>query len=326
MRRAWKRGRGRIAFVAAAAALVAVATVAGLVLAASDEGETAAVAVQPNSVVLVDPDGNRVVDVIQLDGKPTRLAYGDGEFWVVSTEARQVVRVDEEDGSVERFQVGAEPYDVAVGAGAAWVPDHGLRRLLRIDAQSGEVRQSEIFDGQAVSVGYGFDAAWVVVVPGVLMRVDPDTLDATEAAADVGETTEFFEPKLAFTDDALWIASPASGELTRVDPVAATVRTQADTGITGVAAAGRAVWVTNDAGFLSTRTVKAKRIRVGEAPVDVTATENALWVADYDGKAVIRVDPNERRVIARVELEFNPVAVAAGERLVAVAVEQSPFS
>lgn len=61
-------------------------------------------------------------------------------------------------------------------------------------------------------------------------------------------------------------------------------------------------------------------------PLDVTATEDAVWVADHEGEAVVRVDPKDRRVVARVVLGFNPVAVGAGARLVAVAVEESPFS
>jgi streptogramin lyase len=317
------RGRG-LAAVAGVVVIAAAIALAAVAL-SGDEEANEPVAIVSNSLVLIDPEENRVVDAVPLGGRPTRLAYGEGAFWVVAPEVRQVVRVDEE-GGTSRFDVGAEPYDVAVGAGGVWVPDHDLRRLLRVDAETGEVRQTVDLGGPAVAAGYGFGAAWVVVAPGSLVRVDPDTLRVTTTTLGVSETAEFAEPKLAFGADALWISSPANGVLTRVDAEARTKATRVASGITSVATRRDAVWTTLEDGYLTqVGGGDRARLRVGQIPIDVAVARDAVWVADYEGNAVNRIEWETRRVVATIRLGLNPVAVAVGESLVAVAVEESPF-
>lgn len=309
----------------AAGVVIAAATVVGAVALLRQEEANEPVAIASNSLVLIDPDENRVVDAVPLGGRPTRLAYGEGAFWVVAPEVRQVVRVDEE-GGTSRFDVGVEPYDVAAGAGGVWVPDHDLRRLLRVDAETGEVRQTADLGGPAVASGYGFDAAWVVVAPGSLLRVDPDSLRVTRTTLGVAETAEFAEPKLAFAADALWISSPANGVLTRVDTEARRTAARVASGITSVAARRGTVWTTDEEGYLTqVGGGDRARVRVGQIPIDVAVARDAVWVADYEGDAVKRIDWRTRRVVATIRLGLNPVAVAVGESLVAVAVEESPF-
>jgi hypothetical protein len=49
-----------------------------LVIGASDDDETTSVAIRSNTLVLIDPEEDRVVDAVALNGTPTRLTYGDG--------------------------------------------------------------------------------------------------------------------------------------------------------------------------------------------------------------------------------------------------------
>ncbi len=55
----------------------------------------------------------------------------------------------------------------------------------------------------------------------------------------------------------------------------------------------------------------AALVQIGGQPQDAVAAGGSLWVTDFEG-AVIRVDPETRRVIARIDVEGNPAGIAAG--------------
>jgi hypothetical protein len=52
-------------------------------------------------------------------------------------------------------------------------------------------------------------------------------------------------------------------------------------------------------------------VAIGGIPVDGVLHEGSLWIADHAGARVLRVDPRERRVRARIALPGAPVAIAA---------------
>ena len=53
-------------------------------------------------------------------------------------------------------------------------------------------------------------------------------------------------------------------------------------------------------------------VTVGGNPVDGTFTDGSLWLADFRGRAVLRVDPSRRRVRSRIPLAGEPGSIAAG--------------
>lgn len=53
-------------------------------------------------------------------------------------------------------------------------------------------------------------------------------------------------------------------------------------------------------------------LNVGGNPVDGAFYNGSLWVADFRGRAAVRVDPIRRRVRSRVRLAGEPGAIAAG--------------
>jgi DNA-binding beta-propeller fold protein YncE len=67
------------------------------------------------------------------------------------------------------------------------------------------------------------------------------------------------------------------------------------------------------------------RIKVGSEPQDVAATSDGVWVAEYGDRSVVRLDSRSRRVVARIKLPFHPVALAAGDGVVAVAIVGPPL-
>ena len=280
-----------------------------------------------NLLFLVDAKHADVADAVAVCDGPSRLAYGDGAFWVVCPESRTVVRVDAKpDAETTRFHVGKEPYDAAVGGGALWVPDHDGQRLVRMDLDSKEIRGSAGLGQPAISVGFGFDSAWVIVADGSLLRVDPESLRVTTTIHGVATTLEGTEPKLAFDDRALWISSPADSTVARVDPRSRRVDKRTISQAMGISAGAGAIWVAdNETAIWRIGRSGTRRSKVGLQPQDVAATDDGIWVTLYAGKRLVRVDPTSGRVDAIFHLPYAPVAVAAGGGLVAVAVLGPPL-
>ena len=59
-----------------------------------------------------------------------------------------------------------------------------------------------------------------------------------------------------------------------------------------------------------------KVVRIGGTPADGVFAHGSLWVAEFDGRRVVRIDPETREVTARIPVDEQPEAMAsAGERL-----------
>jgi YVTN family beta-propeller protein len=277
--------------------------------------------IRGNSLALIDAKSDDVIADIAVGRYPTRVVFGRGAFWVVSPDSGIVVRVAVATKAATRFHIGKDPYDVAIGAGALWVPDHDGQRLLRFDLESHAVRETRDLGMPAISVGFGFGSVWLVVADGTLLRIDPRTLRATRSIPDATTAIEGSEPKLAFDRSSVWISSPAESTVARIDPMRGRIRKRMLIGATGVSAGADAVWVAdNSTAIWRFDGGRPQRIRVGMQPQDVAATAESVWVADYGDRALVRLDPTSRRVLTRVKLRRQPVAVATGGGVVAVAM------
>jgi streptogramin lyase len=317
MRSPWPLHLGSVLLVT-----VALATACG----GSASSQTEPVKIRGNSLVLIDAKSARVIADVAVASNPTRVAYGHGAFWVVSPDASLVVRVDVHTKAATRLHIGKHPFDVAIGGGALWVPDHDGHRLLRFDLESHALRETRNLGLPAISAGFGFRSVWLVVADGRLLRIDPRTLRETGSVPEATTTSEGIEPKLAFDHSSVWISSPAESSVARVDPTRGTIDKHILIGATGISAGAGAVWVADNATAIwrfSGR--RPQRIEVGTQPQDVAATSEGVWVADYGDETLVRVDPTSRRVVARIKLPHHPVAVAAGQGVVAVATLGSPL-
>jgi hypothetical protein len=52
-------------------------------------------------------------------------------------------------------------------------------------------------------------------------------------------------------------------------------------------------------------------VRIGGQPFDAVYAHGSLWVTDYRGARVLRVDPRARRIVARISVDGQPSAIAA---------------
>src|SRR4051812_7539789 len=127
--------RRRLALAAAALAVLVAAAVAVFVATRGSGGGLAAVA--PNSVGVIDPESNRIVDEVQVGNRPGPIAVGRGSVWVGNLDDRNLTRIDARTRSVTKTidLDDRTPTALAFGAGALWVA-HGARgELSRVDVQ-----------------------------------------------------------------------------------------------------------------------------------------------------------------------------------------------
>ena len=285
-------------------------------------GRAKPVEIRGNSLALVDAKSHKVIADVPVGRDPTRVAYGQGAFWVVSPEVGVVVRVDVDTKAAKRFRIGKDPYDVATGGGALWVPDHDGQRLFRLDLQSSALRETRNLGGPAISVGFGLGSVWLAVADGSLLRIDPRTLREEQSIPEATTAIEGTEPKLAVARGSVWISSPAESSVARIDPTSGTVSKRIVSGATGISAGAGAVWVADDQSAIwRFGDGQPQRIRVGSQPQDIAATSESVWVTDYGAQALVQLDPESHHVRARIKLGHHPVAVAAGDGVVAVAVQ-----
>jgi hypothetical protein len=249
------------------------AGVATLVLA----GRLSTGSLPPTGPPATSPSSSRVAAKVPV---AARIALRDGATAVTAaTDAVwaaqcSLFRVDPGTGRVVAHVAGTGRsradcvLDVAVGAGAVWgaVPGVGL---LRVDAATSRVVARVPVGPMWAPVAATAAGVWVVCcggergwADGMLVRVDPA---ANRVAARIrlgGRPTG-----VAAGPSGIWVAG--HGRVWRIDPrtgrVVATIAV-AD----GLAAGGRVV--------------------VGR---------DAVWIGDWAGQQVLRIDPRRRRVVAR---------------------------
>jgi virginiamycin B lyase len=66
-------------------------------------------------------------------------------------------------------------------------------------------------------------------------------------------------------------------------------------------------------------------INAGVAPIGLAAGAGSLWVADYGGGTLVRIDPARNRVLKRIKLDASPYGVTAGAGGVWVSAFDAPY-
>src|SRR4051794_446098 len=318
-RRARRRRRGALPWVAAGAA---VAVIAGVILVVLDGGgdsggrreqAVGVVAVGANRVALVDADTGRVRARIPAGGEPGDLVLTRDRAWaVISGDPGRLVPVDARRGRVGRpvplpFAAAA----VVAGGGSLWVVEDGGARIARLDARSGRKLRTLRIAGHTDETGplaVADGSLWVGRGPEVL-RVDPGS----------GRVLHRFRTPVRASllkagAGAIWAASSQEGRVVRIDPVAdrVTARTRLHGWISDLAIGGGFAWASvvpdnvvyklddDDAGVAGT-------VPAGTDPERLSWGAGALWVASGRARSLTRIDPREVST-RRLVLDARPVA------------------
>ena len=248
---------------------------------------------------VVDPVTSSVIDTLDVGGHPDDVAVGYGAAWVSDSGGGIVTKIAYDRGSEPVvIQVG-EPgshLDIAAGVGAIWVVSDG-DSLYRIDPESDAVQPIESVE-DPTDVSAGQDR--VMVLGGsTLVSLDPLTLDATHFA-DVAESRN---QDLQMSEGTVWVANGDTGEVTRYDLVSGVASEPIYVGgnFTAIASGEGSMWmVSGDEGDddvltridPATGAIVGERTRLGGRPYDVTTGAGSIWVANYGGGSVTRLDPD----------------------------------
>jgi ABC-type branched-subunit amino acid transport system substrate-binding protein/DNA-binding beta-propeller fold protein YncE len=298
----------------AGAGLVLAGAAAAAVLALTGDGEQAAAPplVAPDSLAVLDPASNRIVDQVRIPGRPSLVAARGRSVWV-SDVNRTLSRVDIRRLSVTKVvPANASPEDLVATGDAFWLLDGEFHApantLVKVDSASGSVaapvtlpagkprgsvsRRLLLRPGRGgVGVDAGRDAVWVAAGTTRLLKLDP---------RDAGVVRAFNLRRplidVAVSTGALWGISGASTRVLQLDPRSGSVRAR--------------IPITGRPG--STRPI----------PIAVAAGEDAVWVLNRNTPSMTRIDPQLSAVTATIPLGVgsNPTAIATGAGAVWVAM------
>jgi YVTN family beta-propeller protein len=305
--------------------------------------------VEPNSVAVIDPGSNKVVDSAPVGVDPEAVTVGADSVWVANTADQTVSRIDPKTHrAVATIPVGEYPSDVAVVADSAWVALGGVPEVRRIAIERNEADEAiAAIPTQTVSGSTcGRPSTWLAAGAKVLWfacnndqdtsyasRIDPrhrQTTGLDETLVSSSPAAVLFSD-VAFGLGSAWITDRGTNAVTQIaDPSLHKVR-QVTVGRApqAVAVGFGSVWVANGDDDTVSRLevgdavepVTVATIPVGDRPADVAVGEEAVWVVNRGDHSVSRIDPKSGTVVATIRLEHEPVRVAADEGAVWVTIQ-----
>ena len=336
--------------VAAAAALLAVAVVAGVLLSRGSSGIST---VAPNSVGVIDSTSSKLVGQVRVGVEPQAIAVGSGSVWVANRAEETISRIDPRNTSAGDQRIGLSdvPSDIAIGGGRVWVALGAPGQVVQINtAQNRAASPIDALgtDGQgngipcgppdaSLAVGGGF--VWFTCESTNLGRVDPRSDVGRSVGYSWGLLTSSSSVSPKFSDVAfglgsLWIADSAKNSVVQIDPTTGETLNTVTTGKTPAAiAVGRGtLWVANtDSNTISWFEVPGQgqaivpeaSIEVGDRPVDVAVSPDgsSVWVANAGDATVQRIDPAKGEVVETVKVGNLPQRLAVSSDEVWVTVQ-----
>lgn len=169
-----------------------------------------------------------------------------------------------------------------------------IGQLAALDWRTGEVLTRQWFKRRVDQVvGRGSELWALETRPGVLLQVDPETLEqSSELRLTAGRALG-----LASGGGYLWVTAADAGEVLRIDPEThAIARVHVGGFPIGIVLAGGSVWFADNAkgsvARLDPHSLRrmGKPIRVGAKPTWIVAAAGSLFVTDKDDGTVVRLD------------------------------------
>jgi DNA-binding SARP family transcriptional activator len=286
------------------------------------------VPVPPDSVSVIDPERARVVGHVLVGRRPVAVEGGHGSVWVANADDGTVSRIDPDCREVIRtIGVGAPAIDLSVGPGAVWVANGSEGTVSRIDPTVDAVVEtidlrgsSELVWNPTYALDAGSEAVWIAAGPHHVVRIDPATNEPV-AVIDVGQVPV----GVAFGEEALWVATMAERAL-RVEPHTNAATAEVPIGYPVAVTVGhKAVWVSDWRGQVwrinSETAAVTQTTPVGRGLMGLCATTTAVWAAVNADGTVVRIDPENGEVVARIAVGHSPTDVTLWEGVVWVSTQ-----
>jgi YVTN family beta-propeller protein len=321
--RSRSRGRRRLVVAAlGAATLAAVAT--GFLLGGGDPSPT----VTPESLVKIDLESDKVVDVVPVGRVPHEIEMLGPYVFAASEGDGTLTRVDTRTGAV----VNSGKFDASDGLAAwgerVWVASVGRRQVTPVDASLPLVDPAEeIFSphvplprgtrGTSLTVAGG--ALWIAMYGaegGVVERWHLDPL-RRQRTYRLGPSD--YPLNVTFGYGAAWVAlgAPANAVL-RIDARSGRARRiPVGSFPVGAAAGFGSIWVVarddDEVRRIDPVTGRTRRvIAVGHLPAGVAVGQQSILVTNQCDGTVLRIDPATNRVVGTIKLGYHPQWLAVG--------------
>jgi YVTN family beta-propeller protein len=334
----------------AVGALAGALALGALIIALPGSGADERVSVEPNSVVVIDPEDNSLERSLEVDSGPGPVTTGVGFVWVANIESLTVTRIDPRAREISKNRgLGEQPGNVAGSPSEAWVLTDcevgGPARLIHewTAEYGGSEPSQELLLDELVAprsgrvepltpvAGCGLAAhgrsVWTgTTQPAGLARIN---FEPGPWAAPLAWFKTLPSPPvaLAASDDAVWAVDSQTDVVRRLDPAEGELIRAVKVGRdpAAVAVSREGVWVANRGEDSVSRidpqsNTVSKAISVGDEPVAVAAGAGAVWVANRGGESLSRVDPAASRVTATIELGRPPQGVTVAGDVVWVSV------
>jgi YVTN family beta-propeller protein len=299
--------RSSLVLTITAAVLSAVLLVVAVLLARGGRAPAGpaapAVVVAANHAVRIDPATYQPVAAVAVGTDPAAVAAGGGLVWVANGQDGTVTVIDPDTNQVQETipasgsgPVGPGGPGLAFASGSLWVANTRQRQVARVEPDADPT-----------------------VIP---VRASPSAVAAAPNAVAAAPNA-----------DAVWVAGRTQGGgglLARIDAgtnrVVWTMPLQrAPTGL-AITPDGRTVWVTtpDDRAIyrIDTRTRKARRAKLPQAPDQAAFGDGAVWVTSSKSDTVLRIDPVTSRVVEPIRVGIDPGGIAFGAGRVWVANRQ----
>jgi serine/threonine-protein kinase len=311
-----RRKRRQLATLAGAVIASAVIT-----LVAVYATRPAGITVPPNSVGIIDPKTNKVVEHVPVGSKPGRVVAGAQGVWVANLDDKTLSRIDPKTRRVVHLiRLDGTPTDLSVGAESVWVAYGYTGALARVAAQFNSVSEpthvpvNTQLGGLRGSVAFGAGSVWAVYGDSSVFRIDPSSMRV------LAHLFAGYAPSAtAFGEDSLWVANWEGASLMRVDASTnGVVRTfGAGNRPNGVAVGDGVVWVTDTADNAVARidpdAFGSTTTPVGRAPMGIAYRAGGVWVANSGDGTVSRIDPRTRKVVATIRVGGSPWGIAVSD-------------
>lgn len=285
---------------------------------------------QPNSAIRVDPATNTIAAVVPAGGSPTGIGIADDTVWVLSLGDRLLTAVPLAGGSPRAIGLPGTPTGLAVGGGSAWVAfgygttGESAGVVLRVSAANPQQQQKIPIGNGANAIALDESGVWVTNgVANTLTKIDPATRSIASTVEVGGQPVA-----VALGDGSVWVAHALSKTIWRIDPL--TLEKTAEISLpdppTALAVGFGRVWMTSNVGntviVINPATDRlVATVSLDQGPRGIAAGNDALWVAGSRG-ALLRIDPESRKVSRSIDLPGPAEGVAVSGENVWVTVQQ----
>jgi serine/threonine-protein kinase len=209
-------------------------------------------------VLRVDPGSDRVLERIDVGGRPGAIAYGGRRVWVADEAGAGITAISAVSGRIYKRGIvpHAAPLRLAVGAGGLWVSSASTGAIRRIDLGSA-LAGAPIPVGRGpagITVGNGL--VWVANSrSATVARVDPSLNGRLGDPIEVGGRPGGIDAGT----DVVWVANATDGTVSRLD--------------------------------LNSGEKVGDPIKVGPNPGAVVVGAEAVWVANNGDGTLTRIEP-----------------------------------